>query len=142
MKHEPKPDKNEILIRKKEEKLNDEIQEVQAKNEEITLIYDKVKANLKNVILKSPEEKKLDDTNDVNNTTVNETQNNQETRNETTDKQTEEGVEKAKEVNEEDELVKNYFDFLKRTKKNLTDVFLSVKLILIIMPINLLIYLA
>ena len=127
IKPEYKHDKAESLLINQEEALLGELKEVQSKCEDITLVYDRIKDNIKSLIRNDEvvrlEKKNDDSTIDLNNTTTvgNETSNNQETRNDTI-KVSEDGTK----VEDENDFIFGFSEFLKRTKKSLTDVFLSV----------------
>ena len=124
VKSEHKPDKAEALLIKEEEKLNAELQDLQTKYEDITLIYDRIKANISNLIhseIKEAQAQKYEDELLDNSTNAN--NENQDTRNDTTIKTTitsekENQVIPHTKIDDEDEFILTYFDFLKRTKKD------------------------
>jgi len=131
-------DYNEQLLQNEKEKLEEELNILNLKNEEISLTYDNVKDNIKKLIKASI----INDSNDTPfpNVDVSATEKKEDilqTTNQdlmTTHSQDNEITESTKNLNnislslsnDEDEIVKGYTNFLSTTKKNLDSVFLSV----------------
>jgi len=119
-----------MLLIKEEEKLNEELKEAQAKSEEISQIHNKILSTIRNLIENGSASGNKFDESELNTSNNIETSQNQETRNET-EGGLEESRSKAKLYSEDDMIVNQYCEFLKHTKKKLTDVFLSVSHIFI-----------
>lgn len=135
-------DQNEKLLKLEEEKLEEELRELHIKNDEVTLVYDSVTENIKNLIKNNVNntnttENRINSNNSLNvamekkeekkddNIQISTTQNNQELT--TSDDIREESTIYKEEIKQnDDEIVKAYNGFLTLTKNNLDTVFLSV----------------